>query len=98
MRAAYRWQRGQWDVTPRLPLQIAEPDVLIEHALRLAGTEGLPAVRLREIVPVAQPRYDRALWRLESAHMIARSKERRPDCGGRMREQVIWRLVEELQP
>jgi hypothetical protein len=89
---SYAEQRGrQWGRTPRPPLGVAEPEVLMELAIRLGGSEGLTSLELRQAVPVGQQRFERGLRRLQEAGIIQRTKERRPDRAGRLRDLVVWR-------
>lgn len=71
--------------------QVGVPDGLIQHALALAGSEGMPVRRLHETVPVSHVRFYAALGRLESSGMIVWTKESRPTTRGQ-RMQVVWRL------
>lgn len=44
--------------------------------------------------PIAKERFERAIWELESAQMITRSMEERPDKRGHSRRQRVWRSNE----
>jgi hypothetical protein len=92
VRGAYLWQQRRGEA--RLPLSIAEPAVLLEHAVRLSGVEGIPDAALRRAVPVAQQRWERGMWRLREAGIVDSAKEPRRDPRGTVRVQVVWRLAD----
>jgi hypothetical protein len=96
VRSAYREQRRSQlggVTTPKLALAAARPSPLVERAIELSGAEGITAAELQRALspPIAKERFEKALWDLESAGLIVRSLERRPDKRGALREQVLWR-------
>ena len=92
--ASFRRTGVSGATTGELPLGVAEPDVLIEEAIRLSEPEGITDAVLRRVVPVGKERFERGLWRLREAERIRRTKERRHDRRGSLREQVIWHLLD----
>ena len=52
--AAQREPGNYGGTTPKLALLIAEPDALIEHAVILAGEQGITDAQIRRVVPVAR--------------------------------------------
>jgi hypothetical protein len=80
-----------------LPLAVAEPDLLIERTIQLAGEMGITDARLREILkPLAKTRLERGLWRLQEAGIVGQSMGTRTDKQGSLRKQRIWHYKDAL--
>ena len=76
---------------PKLPLAVAEPGPLMEHAVALAGDDGLTMQELRRLFSrLGKERFDRGLELLRHGGAIAERRERRPNRGGRLQEQVVF--------
>ncbi|MDQ2968770.1 MAG: hypothetical protein M3R37_10695 [Actinomycetota bacterium] len=78
---------------PKLPLAVASPGPLMEHVVRLSGTEGLTLQELQQIFhQLGKKRYDEGLVMLREFDSITEARERRPNKAGRPEEQVVLRL------
>jgi len=63
----------------------------LEDALFKAGADGLTRQQLQELVSMGKERFDNALQLLGGPPLAERTKERRPDRRGHLREQVVFR-------
>ena len=78
-----------------LPLAVAEPGPLIEHAVRLAGAEGLTLQEARRVFKhLGTDRFERGLKFARDAGSIDECREKRPNSAGRLQEQVVLRTGE----
>jgi len=74
----------------KLPLAVAEPGVLIEQAVKLAGSDGITVQALREVFSLLRAeRLERGLAYARGAGLIAERREKRPNRAGRPQEQVV---------
>lgn len=79
----------------RLPLAVAEPGPLIEHAVALGGQDGLTLQQVRDIFsPLGKERLDRGLAFARSSGRVEEQGERRPNRAGRLQEQVVLHSCE----
>jgi len=80
----------------RLPLSVAEPGPLIEHAVRLAGAEGL-TLQQAEVVfdRLGQERFRRGLAFARDAGRVSERREPRLNRAGRLQGQVVLYAVDE---
>lgn len=91
-----RWNRGrpleygfEWG---RLPLSVAEPGPLIEHAVRLAGDHGLTLQDVRRLfAELGEDRVERGLAWARAAGEVEERREKRSNRVGRLQEQVVLR-------
>ena len=73
-----------------LPLAVAEPGPLIEHAVKLAATNGLTLQELRDLFSqLGADRLDRGLVFARGTGLIVERHEKRPNRAGKMQEQVV---------
>jgi hypothetical protein len=80
----------------KLPLVVAEPGPLIEHAVRLAGAEGLTLQELRGLFErLGAERLDRGLRFARAAGLLVESQELRPNKARRPQRQVVFRVATE---
>ena len=78
----------------KLPLAVAEPGPLIEHAVRLAGNDGLTLQEVRQVFELlGTERLERGLALARTAGLIEERREKRPNTAGRLQEQVVLRPV-----
>ncbi len=74
----------------RLPLAVAEPGPLIEHAVRLAGQDGLTLQQCRDVFShMGVERLERGLVFARNAGLVRETPEKRPNRAGRLQEQVV---------
>jgi hypothetical protein len=89
-----QWNRG-WSLSfgfewGKLPLSVAEPGPLIEHAVRLAGGDGLTLRQVRDVFShLGAERLEQGLAFARSAGLIRESREMRPNRAGRLQQQVV---------
>jgi hypothetical protein len=80
----------------RLPLSVAEPGPLIEHAVRIAGQDGLTLQVVRWVFePLGAERVNRGLAFARESGALYEARERRPNRSGRPQQQVVLYAVEE---
>lgn len=76
----------------RLPLSVAEPGPLIEHAVRLSGEDGITLQELRGIfVSLGKDRFERGLRFARDAGLLEECREKRPNRRGHDQQQVVLR-------
>lgn len=78
----------------RLPNSVAEPGPLIEHAVRLAGEDGLTLQQMRAVFSrLGKERFDRGLAFARQGGRITEQVEHRPNSTGRLQKQVVLRAA-----
>jgi hypothetical protein len=78
----------------RLPPAIAEPAPLIEHAVRLAGPDGLTFQQLSKVFDqMGAERLGRGLSAARESGRIEKCIESRPNKAGRAQKQAVLRAV-----
>lgn len=76
----------------RLPLAVAEPGPLMEHAVHLAGTEGVTRQELIEVFSLlGKERCERGLAFLRAGGRVVEATEHRPNSAGRQQAQLVFR-------
>ena len=76
----------------RLPLAVAEPGVLMERAVTLAGEPGLTRQQILEIFhPLGKERLDRGMTFMRGTGTVVESTELRPNRAGRAQRQLVFR-------
>ncbi len=96
-----KWDRGrplEYGFTKGggLPLAVAEPGPLIEHAVHLAGPEGLTLQQARRVFDhLGKERFDRGLAFARGAGLIHERREKRTNRAGHPQEQVVLYIGEE---
>jgi hypothetical protein len=78
----------------KLPLSVSECGPLIEHAVSLAGEDGLTIEELRLLFKdVGETRFERGLKFARQSGHLSESKEHRPGLSGNLRRPVVLRAV-----
>lgn len=75
----------------RLPSAVAEPGLLMEHAVMLAGESGLTLGQMRAVFGrLGQDRFDKGMATMRAAERITETREVQPNRVGRPRHQVVF--------
>ena len=81
-----------------LPPIVAEPGLLIERAVRLAGSDGLTLQQLRDLFDMlGKERLDRGMEFARGAGLTEETWEKRPNRAGRLEGQVVLRAPGSLE-
>jgi hypothetical protein len=98
-----RWNRDRPQLAygfewGRLPTVVAEPGLLIERAVRLAGSDGLTLRQVRDLFDMlGKERLDRGLEFARGAGLIDETWEKRANRAGRLQGQVVLRAPGSLK-
>lgn len=77
----------------RLPPVVAEPGLLIERAVGLAGSDGLTLQQVRDLFDrLGKERLDRGMEFARGAGLTEETWEKRPNRAGRLQGQVVLRV------
>lgn len=75
-----------------LRLAVAEPGPLIEHAVRVAGSQGLTRQELRGVFwMLGKERWERGVGTMRAGGRVVEASERRLNRVGRPQQQVVFR-------
>jgi hypothetical protein len=89
---AYGFQWGH------LPTVVAEPALLIEHAVRLAGSDGLTLRQVRDLFDMlGKERLDRGMEFARRAGLTEETWEKRANRAGRLQGQAVLRAPGSLK-
>ncbi len=81
-----------------LPLAVAEPGPLMEHAVMLSGADGLTRQQLLSVFErLGKERKERGLKTMEAGDRVSKSQEQRTNRAGRPQRQVVYRLTAEYR-
>src|SRR5687768_16053123 len=81
-----------------LPTVVAEPGLLIERAVRLAGSDGLTLQQIRDLFDMlGKERLDRGLEFARGAGLIEETWEKRANRAGRLQGQAVLRAPGSLK-
>ena len=82
----------------RLPTVVAEPGLLIERAVGLAGSDGLTLQQVRDLFDMlGKERLDRGMEFARGAGLTEETWETRPNRAGRLQGQVVLRAPGSLK-
>jgi hypothetical protein len=81
-----------------LPTVLAKPGLLIERAVRLAGSDGLTLQQVRDLFDMlGKERLDRGMEFARGAGLTEETWERRANRAGRLQRQVVLRAPGSLK-
>ena len=82
----------------RLPTVVARPGLLIERAVRLAGSDGLTLQQVRDLFDMlGKERLDRGMEFARGAGLTEETWEKRANRAGRLQGQVVLRAPGSLK-